>query len=354
MSLENLTESEEARLKEYRDELVQDLLSPTAFNRESVDTELAKIYAGEGLEYPGLIVTKSVLHATMLINLMDDQTSEKKKRREQIYKEYKGSKSEIDFWFSTGCDFALLATEQYNDNLIIPDDIDPEAVRMWSALKDTLEIHLEYVSASFGVEDGVWTGFYSIVRDEFGAEYPDKENKLLDSYHNMFMSTGIQYTYDEAAIVVERPIFKLDQDMRLHCENGPAILCSDGLNLYFWGGQSVPKNWIEGPQPSAQELLAIDNTELRRTGCEIVGWVNVIDELNPVLIDEDDNPMVGTLYSTQIPDVGEQRFLKVLCGTGRTFVLPVPTWADTAREANASTYEFTKEQAKDFYVEIRT
>ena len=45
--------------------------------------------------------------------------------------------------------------------------------------------------------------------------------------------------------------------------------------------------------------------------------------------------MIGTLYHGQVPGAEPCGFLKVLCGTGREFVIPVRNGLRTAIEAQA-------------------
>jgi hypothetical protein len=78
-----------------------------------------------------------------------------------------------------------------------------------------------------------------------------------------------------------------------------------------------------------------ENVEQRRCIAEIVGWHNVLDKLNAKQIDQDDDPQIGQLLEVDIPDVGRERFLKVECGTKRTFALPVPPDMQTALDAQA-------------------
>lgn len=85
-------------------------------------------------------------------------------------------------------------------------------------------------------------------------------------------------------------------------------------------------------------------TEQRRAACEIVGWKNILAELNSKVIDEDGDPEIGSLLECEIPDSGKERFLKVLCGTKREFVLPVPREMKTAIEAQAWTWGLDTKQ----------
>jgi len=79
--------------------------------------------------------------------------------------------------------------------------------------------------------------------------------------------------------------------------------------------------------------------EQRRAACEIIGWKRILEELDAKVIDEDGDPEIGILLEADIPDSGTERFLKVRCGTGREFVLPVPRHVNTALEANAWTWD---------------
>jgi hypothetical protein len=91
--------------------------------------------------------------------------------------------------------------------------------------------------------------------------------------------------------------------------------------------------------------------EERRTACEILGWDNILKTLNYRVIDENPDPQIGTLIEAALPDLGEQRFLRVLCGTGRYFSLTVPPDCETAHEANAWTFGVP---ANEYFPEVGT
>jgi hypothetical protein len=77
----------------------------------------------------------------------------------------------------------------------------------------------------------------------------------------------------------------------------------------------------------------------------------VLEQLNARVIDTDDDEEIGQLLEAEIPESGPERFLRVRCGTGRTFVLPVPRECNTAHEANAWSYGL---DAMSFKPEVRT
>ena len=140
---------------------------------------------------------------------------------------------------------------------------------------------------------------------------------------------------DGLCIASEKPVaWHVDDQGRNHREDGPAVEYPSGWGPYCWHGVVVPPEWIVGNTPlSAKEAITWDNMEQRRAAREIVGWHNILDELNAETIDKHKNPMVGELLSVDLPDVGRERFLRVRCGTGRDFALPVPPDMDTAENA---------------------
>jgi hypothetical protein len=159
--------------------------------------------------------------------------------------------------------------------------------------------------------------------------------------------------YEDIAILQHRhSILKRDPEGRLHCENGKCIEYRDGWGFSAWHGTVVPNEWVAGKPPSPAEALTWNNIEQRRAACEIVGWDKVLDGVNKKIIDKNKDDQIGTLYEVELPDAGPQKFLSVICGTGRRFAIPVPPDAGTALEANAMTYGLTAKQL--LKLEVRT
>lgn len=207
----------------------------------------------------------------------------------------------------------------------------------------------------FGVFSGVYSGsfnagsiaYFTYMQEVLGVKGIEDVQGLSD----MTMHCGWVNLFDTHVYISERPTRILfDEEERLHCENGPALMYEDGFEVYSWHGQRVPKRWImEGI--TAKEALTCENLEQRRAACEIVTWDKILDELNVEVIDEDEDPQIGTLVAVEIPDIGREHFIRVLCGTGRTHALTVPPECKTALEANAWTYGVGPEEYKP---EVRT
>lgn len=174
-----------------------------------------------------------------------------------------------------------------------------------------------------------------------------KNNNLIDfSKFNLLKETiingGPRLYHKDFCIVSDFPeLIKRDHENLLHSDNGPAIKWRDGWALYFWHGTPIPENWITDPQfLTAKVALKISNLEKRRIACEIVGWDRMLKELKAVVIDTDADPQIGQLVKVKFPNANGvvDYFLRVTCGTGRSFALPVPNTMKTALQANAWTY----------------
>ena len=145
----------------------------------------------------------------------------------------------------------------------------------------------------------------------------------------------------------------IDDQNRAHGQEGPSHRWRDGWSLYHWHGTAVPEHWIMDKKSlSAKEAITWANIEQRRAACEILGWASILKELNAKVIDTDGDPEIGELVEVDIPDIGKEKFLRVLCGTKREFALPVPPDMKTALEAQSWTWDL---KPADFKIpEVRT
>lgn len=138
-------------------------------------------------------------------------------------------------------------------------------------------------------------------------------------------------------VAVPRPIVRIEGG-RVHCATAPAVHWPGGAAYWFWNGTQIPADWIAN-RANLDPMIALTwpNIEQRRAAAELMGWDKVIARLPSRTVDTHPNPMVGALLEVDLPaGFGRARFLKVLCGTGRTFVLCVPRECRTALEAQVS------------------
>ena len=145
----------------------------------------------------------------------------------------------------------------------------------------------------------------------------------------------------ETFYVVVRPaIPKVDDQRRLHCEDGPAFTWLSDIRDFYWRGVHVPESWITDRKSLTAEMaLSEQNIERRRAACEILGWTTILSQLSAVTIDHDGDPQIGELVEVKLPGEGKEkitaRYLRVQCGTGRKFAVCVPPQTKTALDAQA-------------------
>jgi len=174
---------------------------------------------------------------------------------------------------------------------------------------------------------------------------------VLNELYDLCSATGWVFPNDEECYVSARPeILKMDEAGLPHCGTGPAIMYPDGFAIYAWHGVPFPQEWVQKP-PSPKDAMQWPNLEQRRVACEMLGWDKIIDELEAEIIDKDNNPEIGELIAINLPRIETEKFLKVRCGTGRDFVLPVPPEMTTALEANAWTWGL---ESSEYKPEVRT
>lgn len=229
-----------------------------------------------------------------------------------------------------------------------------EAIRLTIAEGERNDLNLTssdvLKTTMFGSQEAGWLSFYNFFEEQCNISFP-----VLEGLNRLSYSAGWITVYDTYACIQDKPLYiKFDDRNRLHCENGPAIEYGDGTVVYSWHGVGVPDAWIDNKENAltAEIALTWGNIEQRRAAMEILGWAKVLEKLKAKVIDKDEDPMIGTLLRVNIPDIGEEQFLKVQCGTGRIFAIPVPPTVKTALEANCWTYGFSKGELKD--LEIRT
>jgi hypothetical protein len=186
------------------------------------------------------------------------------------------------------------------------------------------------------------------------SDLDDFADDLVDACVAVERGVWYWWPFRDVCIVCERPrSVRLDEADRLHSFDGPAVGFADGWGAYAVRGTFVPPEWVrDRASVSVETALTWPNVEQRRVAAELIGWARILEKLNAVVVDEDPNPQIGALLRADLPDFPRALFLRVRCGTGRVFVLPVPQDMRTALEANAWTYNVPVEQL--LKLEVRT
>jgi hypothetical protein len=180
------------------------------------------------------------------------------------------------------------------------------------------------------------------------VKYDEKRSRQLDMWRDIAQSCCWWWCYENYVVISERPtVVQFDARERIHGEKKAAVAFADGFAVHAWHGVRVPAEWIETPGVLTPQLaLTHQNIEQRRAACEILGWTKILRELNAKTVDENKDPEIGTLLRVDLPEAPASQFLRVRCGTGREFVLPVPAEMRSAKQANAWTYSLEESQYK--------
>jgi hypothetical protein len=216
---------------------------------------------------------------------------------------------------------------------------DPDKIA--EAIKDAYQCKWDYY----------YMAFYECAMEAAEINHPFTDQSFFPA-----VKAGLGHIVNLGGLIVGVMLPELavrDENGRIHCETGPAIIWGDDKQ-YWWHGTQISAEWIENKnERTAKEALEENNAEKRRAYCEIIGWEKILSDLDAEVVDKDKSPAVGTLLRVDLPAAKGSQFLKVRCGTGRTFALPVPENMKTAIEAQAWMYQITEAQAR-LAAEFRT
>jgi len=198
------------------------------------------------------------------------------------------------------------------------------------------------MTGGYSFEDSDWLCFYKLMDEHFGLD-----TQTTDLNFNFLASGGFGcFFYGQTNIILKRPIvIRRNQNLVLHCEDGPAVRWADGTSLYFWNGIEVTEKLIAYPETITREdILGEQNVEVRRCYQEALGSEKFASLLGLVALDQKKDRFGNTmtLYKTVEKDklIGEHiHFAKVICPTtGRNYFLCVPPKISSVDEAVAWTF----------------
>ena len=214
-----------------------------------------------------------------------------------------------------------------------------------------------FQSPSYGGSSARNNFFVEACGVTLSPELEEKRNLLTSfvaSCGGAYLSSKVTIVYDRPAVI---SLTKLGDRHILHAEEGPALAWGrdeegnystedpEHYALFYWQGTNIPPSWItdkpttqEEMAARAAEVLGTSNQEVLRAGCEILGWVPVLEALGMKVLDENPNPALGKLVTVDLPEAPNSKFLIAQCGTGRTVAVPADPDARTALEAGARSY----------------
>ena len=328
-----ITEEEKVQLKAHADMWIKRILSTESADFSKLEPAIKGLYRVANLAEPEVAMVKSPIQMVFAFGACSVLVEKKNADTAKVLKD---------------------VIEKMND---IPAGTPP--VKHYSAVcrklagKKGIENAKQWSSCyQGGAYWGQYESFLTAMRDVIGLRIPEYENYKY--WEEAAIHGTFRVMHEKFCIVADFPdTLKIDDQNRAHCQDGPSHRWRDGWELYHWHGTAIPAEWIKNPgHLTAKMAITWENIEQRRCACEILGWAKILKELNAKVIDTDGDPEIGELVEVNLPDIGKEKFLRVLCGTGREFAIPVPPDMKTALEAQSWTWDL---KPKDFKIpEVRT
>lgn len=137
----------------------------------------------------------------------------------------------------------------------------------------------------YGQHDASWLSFY----DFFKPELPE-EIAPLEGYFMIAEAAHWWWAFENAIIVCDKPlVLQLDDEDRLHCEDGPAVKYTDDFAVYVWHGVRVPEWVIETPEKmNVDNVMAEDNMEVRRAMMEKYDMAKFLQDAGAITVQSDE------------------------------------------------------------------
>jgi uncharacterized protein DUF6745 len=138
-----------------------------------------------------------------------------------------------------------------------------------------------------GQHEAYWFAYYffphSCLREMHTAEQIRKVQCWLD----LSESCGWWQPLRGVVFICERPLKQaVDERGRLHCADGPALLCRDGWPVYAWHNVRVPEDVITKPDAiTVERILKERNGQVRAVMVERYGFERFMIDCKPKQLD---------------------------------------------------------------------
>lgn len=185
-------------------------------------------------------------------------------------------------------------------------------------------------SQIFGSHEAGWLSYYEFMWNEIGI----KECEALEGLIGIAKNCGWWAPYNDYIIFQHRhEELHVDEEFRLHNENGPAIRYRDGYSVWAVHGVRVTEQIIMRPETlTIDQINSENNQDVRSIMIDRFGWPKYLENSDAKCIDFRDNYIEGTKEALYVSPIGGLR-LVVTCPTGRIFALGVKDGVKTCEDA---------------------
>jgi len=185
----------------------------------------------------------------------------------------------------------------------------------------------------YGQQGAFWCSYYDYFKEVLGLAGLDKIQGMLQ----VAQQCSWWWAFDTLVIVSRRADeLHLDEQGRLHREDGMAIRYPDGWGIYSWHGVRVNEQIIMNPETLTVNQIRVEpNIEVRRVMIERYGVGNYLKDAETTIVDMDASPVPGGAPRVLMQDAQGMQYL---CGTDgstqRVYFMSVPDNVSTCREAH--------------------
>ncbi len=182
----------------------------------------------------------------------------------------------------------------------------------------------------YGSHDAAWLSFYAYFGEVCGLECC----KRLEGLMELAKSCGWWSPYEECVILQHRhEELHLDDEGRLHNEEGMAVRYRDGWGVWAINGVRVTEQIVMHPETqTTAEIQSEQNEEIKRIRIERFGWEKYLAAVNAVTIDQRHNDIEATDEALLKAD-GMTVLLCACPSTARVYTLEVDPECSTCEEA---------------------
>jgi hypothetical protein len=328
-----ITKEEEVLLKQHADMWIKRIVSTETADFSKLEPAIKGHYRAANLAEPEVILVKSPIQMVFMYGACSVLAAKKNANVRQILDDVAQQMNDIPAGVSAVDHYLSVCKSVAGKKGI-------NEAKTWSSV---------YQGGAYWAQ---YDSYLTAMRDILGLRLPEYENYKY--WEEAAIHGTFRVMHEKFCIVSDFPeVLKIDEQNRAHGQEGPSHKWRDGWSLYHWHGVAVPEHWIMNKQSlTAKEAITWENIEQRRVACEILGWAKILRELDAKVINEDGDPEIGTLVEVNLADIGKEKFLRVLCGTGREFAIPVPPEMKTALEAQSWTWNLSPDEFK--IPEVRT